>query len=99
MAQLVGHQAVMQEVESLTLARPTRRVLKLLSRKCCLCNYVSKWLAFQVFSDKDCKLEVQSHNPIRKRVGHRVPSVVVWPLPKSKTSGLAAVLPGGSPII
>ena len=26
------------------------------------------------------------------RTGHGVPSVVVWPLPKSNTSGLAAVL-------
>ena len=30
--------------------------------KCCLCNYISKWLDFQVFSDKDYKLEVPSHN-------------------------------------
>ena len=62
-----------------------------LRRKCCLCNYISKWLHFQAFSDKYYKLEVPSHNPccnncgmlqhphtIRKRVGHGVPDVVVW---------------------
>ena len=26
------------------------------------CNYISKWLDFQVFSDKDYKPEVPSHN-------------------------------------
>ena len=35
---------------------PTLRVLKkLLSRTCCLCNYICKWLDVQVFSDKDYK--------------------------------------------
>ena len=33
-------------------------------RKCCLCNFISKWLDFnQVFPDKDSKQEVPSHNP------------------------------------
>ena len=31
-------------------------------RKCCLCNYISKWLDFQVFSDEDYKPQVPSHN-------------------------------------
>ena len=29
-----------------------------LRRECCLCNYIRKWLDFQVFSDKDDKPEV-----------------------------------------
>ena len=36
-----------------TVARPTLRVLKKLKRKWCLSNYISKWLDFQVFLDKD----------------------------------------------
>jgi len=54
-AQLVEHQAITPEVVSSTPARPTLTVLKQLKRKCCLCNYISKWLAFQVFLDKDYK--------------------------------------------
>ena len=54
--------------------------------------YICKWLDFQAFSDKDDKPEVLSHSPCSlilwdikdptcylKRVGHRVPGVVVWP--------------------
>ena len=52
-AQLVEYWAVMWEVVSLTPAEPSVRVLKQLSRKCCLCNYMSKWLVFKVFTDKD----------------------------------------------
>ena len=55
MAKLVEHRAVAQEVVSSTPTRPTLRVLKLLNRKCCLCNYISKWLDFEVISDKDYK--------------------------------------------
>ena len=62
-AQLVEHRVVMREVESST--HSILRVLKELSRKCCLCNYVSKWLDCQVFSDKNYKREVPSHNPCR----------------------------------
>ena len=54
---------------------------------------MSKWLDFHVFSDKEYKPEVLSHNPCRKKqlwdvkepthyskiVGHGVPGVVVWP--------------------
>ena len=55
-----AHRAATREVVSSTPAGPTlMRVLKQLSRKCCLCNYISKWLDFQVFSDKDYK---PSHN-------------------------------------
>ena len=63
-----------------------------MSRKCCLCNYISKWLDFQVFSDKDYKPEVPSHNPCAltpwdvkepthssQRVGHGVPGVLIFP--------------------
>ena len=38
-----------------SMAGPTLRVFKKLSRKCCLCNYICKWLDFLVFSDKDDK--------------------------------------------
>ena len=62
-AQLVDHWAVTREVVSSTSAGLTLRVLKKLSRKCCLRNNISKWLDFQVFSDKDYKPEVPSHNP------------------------------------
>ena len=54
-SKLVEHRAAMREVGSSTLIGPTLRVLKLLRRKCCLCNYTRKWLDFQVFSDKDYK--------------------------------------------
>ena len=90
MAQLVEHRVVVREVVSSTPAGPTLRVLKQLRRKCCLCNYISKWLDFQVFSDKDYKPELPSHNSfnskilwdvkepthLSKRVGHEVPGVV-----------------------
>ena len=32
---------------------PTLRIFKLLRRKCCLCNFICKWLDFLVFSHKD----------------------------------------------
>ena len=54
-AQLIEHRSVTREVVSSTPVGPTLRVLKYLSRKCCFCNYISKWLDFQVFSDKDYK--------------------------------------------
>ena len=38
-----------------TPAGPTPRVFKYLSRKCCLCNDICKWLDFLVFSYKDDK--------------------------------------------
>ena len=62
-AQLVEHQAVTREVVSSTPAGPTLRVFKKLRRKCCLCNYICKWLDSLVFSDKGDKPEVPSHNP------------------------------------
>ena len=34
---------------------PILRVLKLLRRMCCPCNYICKWLDIQVFSDEDFK--------------------------------------------
>ena len=54
-AQLAEHRAAMREVVSSTPAGPTLKVLKWLRTKCCLCNYIRKWLDFQVFSDKDYK--------------------------------------------
>ena len=58
---------------------------------CVLCNYICKWLDSLVFSDKDDKPEVPSHNPsmfiilwdvkepahLSQRVGHVVLGVVV----------------------
>ena len=90
-AQLTEHRAVTREVVSSTPAGPTLRVFKKLRRKCCLCNYICKWLDSLVFSDKDDKPEVPSHNPLMfiirwdvkepahlsQRVGHVVPGVVV----------------------
>ena len=90
-AQLVEHRAVTREVVSSTPAGPTLRVFKQLRRKCCLWNYICKWLDSLVFSDKDDKSEVPSHNPskfailwgvkepahLSQRVGHVVPGVVV----------------------
>ena len=84
---LSWHRVVVREVVGSTPAGPTLRVFKHLRRKCCLCNYISKWLDFQVFSDKDYKPEVPSHNSfnskilwepsqLSKRVGHEVPGVV-----------------------
>ena len=55
----------MREVVSSTPAGPTLRVLKedaTFEREYYLCNYISKWLDFQVFPDEDYKPEVPSHN-------------------------------------
>ena len=58
---LITINQVAQEVVSLTRARPTLRVFEQLRRKYCLCNYIRKWLDFQVFLDKDCKPLASSH--------------------------------------
>ena len=50
--QVVEHRAVTREVVGSTPTGPSLRVLKQL-RRCCLCNYINKWLDFQVLSDKD----------------------------------------------
>ena len=85
MAQSVEHRLVVREVGSST----DEKVLP-------LGNYIGKWLDFQVFSDKDYKLEVQSHNSfnskiswdvkkpthLSKRVGYEVPGVVAVLLSK-----------------
>ena len=77
---MVEHRTVTRKVVSSTPAGPTLRV-----------NYICKWLDFQVFSDKDDRLEVPSDNPsmsiilwdvkepthLSLRVGHVVPGVVV----------------------
>ena len=36
--------------------------------------------------------DVEEPTHYSERLGHRIPGVVVWPLPKSKTSGLTAGL-------
>ena len=46
-AQSVEPRTVMREVVSSTPAGPTLRVLKQLRIKCCLCNYIHKWLDFK----------------------------------------------------
>ena len=48
-------------MRSFTPAGPTFKVLKLLSRWCCLCNYISKWLDFQVFSSRIRTINWRSH--------------------------------------
>ena len=53
--QLVEHRAFTWEVVSSTPAGPTLRVFKYPRRKCCLGNYICKWLDSLVFSDKDDK--------------------------------------------
>ena len=52
-----GHMDYGREFETST--GPTLRVW---GEKCCLCNFICKWLDFLVFSDKDDKPEVLSHN-------------------------------------
>ena len=58
-AQLVEHWADTREVVSSTLAGPTLRALNWVESGAC--NYISKWLDFQVFSDY--KPDLPSHNP------------------------------------
>ena len=65
---MVEHRVVVREVVSSTPVGPTLRVFKQLRRKCCLFNYISKWLDFQVFSDKDYKPEVPSHNSFNSKI-------------------------------
>ena len=54
----------MREVVSSIPAGPTPRVFKELTRKCCLCHFIRKWLDFQVFSDKDYKLKTLVHKTL-----------------------------------
>ena len=56
LAQLVERQSAVREVDG----SRTLGVLKYLRRMCCLCNYISKWLDIQVFSDKDYKPQAPS---------------------------------------
>ena len=51
---IVSSQLVQLVVSSIP-ARRTLRGFKQLRRKCCPCNYIRKWLDFQVFSDKNYK--------------------------------------------
>ena len=62
-AHLVVRRAVTREIVSSRL-RPDQHSGSLNNRreKCCLCNFICKWLNFLVFSDKDDKPEVPSHN-------------------------------------
>ena len=62
---LVEHRVVVREVVTSTPAGHSGYWNNWVE-KCCLCNYISKWLDFQVFSDKDNKPEVPSHNPCHK---------------------------------
>ena len=59
-----AHRAVTREIVSSTLAGPTLRVLKQLSRKCCLCNYISKWLCRSKFTSKLALTLFYSDKPI-----------------------------------
>ena len=62
-AHLIVHRAVTRKVVSSRL-QPEQHSESLNNwgEKCCLCNFICKWLYFQVFSDKDDKPEVPSHN-------------------------------------
>ena len=62
-AHLAVHRAVTQKVVSSRL-RPDQHSGSLNNwrEKCCFCNSICKWLDFLVFSDKDDKPEVPSHN-------------------------------------
>ena len=64
-AHLVVHWAETREVVSSRL-RPDQHSgsLNNWGEKCCLCNFIYKWLDFLVFSDKDDKPEVPSHNSL-----------------------------------
>ena len=59
------HRAVTWEVVSLKL-QPDQYSgsLNNCGEKCCLCNFICKWLDFLVFSDKDDKAELPSHNSL-----------------------------------
>ena len=67
-AQFVKHRAVMREVvSSIAPAGLSLRVLKQRIKKCCLSNYISKWLDFQVFSDNNCGTLKNLHPKSRAR--------------------------------
>ena len=83
----VEQRVVTREVVSSTPAGSTLRTLKELSRKRCLCDYISKDV--QVFSNEDYKpgsvsrflqlstlWDVKEPTHLSKRVGHEVPDVV-----------------------
>ena len=72
-AHFVVHRAVTREVVSSWL-RPDQHSgsLNNWGEKCCLCNFIYKWLEFLVFSDKDDKPEVPSHNSLNERMLYAV---------------------------
>ena len=63
-AHLVVHRAVTREVSSRLPPDQHSGSLNNWGEKCCLCNFICKWLDFLVFSDKDDKPEVPSHNSL-----------------------------------
>ena len=52
---LVEHPAVTREVAGSNPGRINTQDLKMSEVKCCLCNFICKWLDFPVFSHKDYK--------------------------------------------
>ena len=86
MAQLVERRVVTWEVVSSTPAGPTLRVLKYLTNKCYLCNYISKWLDFKSYRIKTVNRRLtvlpfqggtlKNPHTIRKESGVKFP--VLW---------------------
>ena len=64
-AHLVVHQAVTWEVVSFRVQLDQHSgSLNNWGEKCCLCYFICKWLDLLVFSDKDDKPKVPSHNSL-----------------------------------
>ena len=93
LAQLVEHRIPFSRSRVRTPAEPTLRVFGLVRRKCCLCNYICKWLDSLDFLDENDKPNAPSCNssvltalrdvkeptPCSKRVEHGVPGFVAGP--------------------
>ena len=87
MAQLVEHRAIMRELLGSNPGRINTQDLKITEEKCCLCNFMYKWLDFQV--NRRPRLtnivyvqfisslsDVKEPTHYSRRVGDEVPSVV-----------------------
>ena len=93
---VVGHRAVTRETLSSTLAGPTLRVFKQLRRKCCLCNYICKWLDSLLFSDRTINRigpvsqPFNVHNPVGRKRTHTL--VAKSRARSSRRCGLSSVV-------
>ena len=91
-AQLVEYQVAMQEVVSYTSARPLLNNWVEIAAFV-INHYISKWLDFPVFLNKDYKPEIPNPHPslvnnYSWRVGHGVLGVVVWSFSVAKCGWL-----------